>query len=98
MKKDMDEIKFQSGNIVKALLRNINDNFKSVSFEIKRNGDLQIQIVLYKQTELEGEYIDDMMVELSALQINDRVLVPIVKIGGNHAPLENLVFQNRELD
>ena len=98
MKKDMDEIRFQSGNIVEALLRNINDNFKSVSFEIKRNGDLQVQIVLYKQTELEEEYIDDMMVELSALQINDRVLEPIVKIGENHAPLENLVFQNRELD
>ena len=94
----MDEIKFQSGNIANALIRNINDNFKNVSFEIKGNRDLQVQIVLYKQTELEEEYIDDMMVELSALQIDDRVLEPIVKIERNHAPLENLVFQNRELD
>lgn len=86
------EEKYQSCNLCDALCRNINDNFNSISFEILRSGDIQVKVILEKRTEIENEYIDDMITEFSAKQENDCVLKPIIEIGKN-PPLKNLIYQ-----
>ena len=87
------EIKYQACNICDALHRNINDKFKSVSFEILDNGNIQTKIILLELTEQAKDYIDDFSVELSAKQEDDCVLKPIVEIGNNSQPLQNIVYQ-----
>lgn len=77
---------------MRCLHRNINDNFKSVSFEILDNGYVQWKVVLTELTEQEEEYIDDISVEFSAPQVCDCILKPIVDIG-NSSPLQNIVYQ-----
>jgi len=86
------EIKFQACNICDSLSRNINDNFNSVSFELMNNGEIQIKIVLNELTHIEEEYIDDFIVEYSALQELNSVLKPIVEIGRS-SPLKHIVYQ-----
>jgi len=88
------EIKYQACNLCDALLRNINDNFESVSFEILDNGDVQTKIVLSKLTEQEEDYIDDLSAEFkfSALQERVCVLKPIVEIGDSPS-MRHIVYQ-----
>ena len=86
------EVKYLACALNEALIRNINNNFESVSFEIIDNGDIKTKIVLSELTEQEEEYIDDLIAEFSAKQENDCVLKPIVDIG-NSPPLKNLVYQ-----
>jgi hypothetical protein len=90
-----NEIKYQSCNLVDALCRNINDNFKSVSFEILEKGNIQIKIVLTKLTKTEEEYIDDLIAEFSAMQERNCVLEPIIELGS--FPLRNLVYSKFSL-
>lgn len=86
------EVKYQACALNEALIRNINDNFESVSFEILDNGDIHTKIVLSELTEQEEEYIDDLMAEFSAKQENDCVLKPVIEVGDS-PPLKNLVYQ-----
>jgi hypothetical protein len=85
------EEKYQACKLCDALCRNINDNFKSVSFEILDNGYIQYKVVLMELTEQEQEYIDDLDVEFSAAQERNCVLKPIVEIGDS-PPLKNIVY------
>ncbi len=85
------ETKYQACALNEALIRNINDNFKSVSFEILDNGDIKTKIVLSELTEQEEDYIEDLVAEFSAKQENDCVLKPVVEIG-NSPPLKNVVY------
>jgi hypothetical protein len=85
------EVKYQTCNLVDALCRNINDNFKSVSFEINNNRDIQIKIVLSELTEREEEYIDDLVTEFEAVQERNCVLQPIIVVG-NSPTLQNIVY------
>lgn len=86
------EVKYQVCNLCDAICRNINDNFESVSFEIIDNGDIQTKIVLSEFTEQEEEYIDDLIAEFSAQQESDRILSPLIEIGGS-PPLKYIVYQ-----
>lgn len=86
------EEKSQACALSEALIRNINDNFESVSFEILVNGDIQTKIVLSELTEQEEEYVDDFMAEFSVKQENDCVLKPVIEVGDS-PPLKNLVYQ-----
>ena len=86
------EVKYQACNLSDSLHRNINDNFKSVSFEILDNGDRQTKIILSVLTKQEEEYIDDLIAEFSALQERDCVLKPIIHTGES-SPLRNIVYQ-----
>jgi hypothetical protein len=90
------EIKYQTCNLCDALLKNINDNFESISFEILSNGDIQTKIVLSVLTEEEEEYIDDLIAEFSALQEKNCILKPIVEIGISQ-PLQNIVYQKVQI-
>jgi hypothetical protein len=74
------------------MLRNINDNFISVSFDHAGN-IIQIKVILEKRTYVEDTYIDDMITEFSALQEFDCVNKPLVQVGSQHKPLRNLVYQ-----
>lgn len=87
------EIKYQSCNLCNALHRNINDNFESVSFKIYDSGEIQVKVVLTKKTEIEAEYIDDMITEFEALQETNCVKEPKIVTGKNNPPLENLVYK-----
>lgn len=86
------EIKYQACNLCDSLHRNINDNFRSVSFEILKNGNIQTKIILKKMTKQEKEYIDDLIAEFSAKQENDCVLKPIIAIDDS-LPLKHIIFQ-----
>jgi len=91
-------IKYQACNICNALLRNINDNFKSVSFDFIKGKDIQIKIILEKRTEIEDGYIEDMITEFTSLQESNCVPLPIVEIGDHHWPLQNLVYNHNEVN
>ena len=86
------EVKYQSCVLNEALIRNINDNFESVSFEIIDNGNIQTKVVLSEMTEQEEEYIDDLIAEFAAKQEKDCVLSPIIEIGDS-PPLKYIVYQ-----
>ena len=86
------DLKYQACNLSDALCRNINDNFKSVSFEITDNGLIQIKIVLSESSKQEDEHIEDLVAEFSALQESGCVLMPIVEIGDSPT-LQNIVYQ-----
>lgn len=90
---DINKIKFQACNICDAMLRNINDNFLSVSFEMLNGGDVQVKFILEKQTKVEDNYIDDLVAELAALQSSNCVRIPQVEVGANKLPLKNIVYQ-----
>jgi hypothetical protein len=87
------EVKSQACALNEAMHRNINDNFKSVSFDFIDNGDIITKIVLSELTKKEEEYIDDLIAEFSAKQNNDCILKPIVEIG-DCPPLKYIVYQN----
>ena len=91
--RNLDEIKFQACNLCYAMLRNINDNFESVSFTICDDGDIQVKIILTKKSVVEEGYIDDLIAEFTAKQEGDKVRVPDIVVGKNHQPLDNLVFR-----
>lgn len=93
MKNRIIEIKYQTCNLCYALLRNINDNFISVSFDFDDNDDILVKVILEKQTEVEDNYINDMSAEFSASQQSDCVKKVQVEVGNQHSPLENLVYQ-----
>lgn len=86
-------IKYQACNLCDSLHRNINDNFKSVSFEVLENGDVQTKIVLRKMTQVEEGFIEDISVEFSSKQQRDCVLKPIIEVGTSIPPLKNIVYQ-----
>ncbi len=88
----MEEIKFQTSNICDALLRNINNNFLSVSFNISIGKAIDVKIILEKKTEVEDGYIEDFFAELSAAQQSDRTIEVRVEVGGDFLPLEYLVY------
>jgi hypothetical protein len=87
------EVKYQACNLCNALCRNINDNFKSVSFEIFNNGDIHIKIILEKRTEIEDEYINDMSAEFEASQQTNFVTTIEVEVKTDSPPLQNIVYQ-----
>ena len=93
MKKNINEIRYQACNICNSMLRNINDNFLTVSFDFLDDGNLLVKVVLKQKGKSEVEYIDDMIAELSALQESNCVSKPQVEVGSQHSPLRHLVYQ-----
>jgi len=93
MKNRIIEIKYQTSNLCDALLRNINDNFVSVSFDFVGNNDVLVKVILAKRTEVEDSYIDDMSAEFAASQLRDCVRKVQVEVGKHHLPLQNLIYQ-----
>lgn len=93
MKNRIIETKYQTSNLCDALLRNINDNFISVSFDFVDDNDILVKVILAKQTEVEDNYIDDMSAEFAASQQRDCVRKVQVEVGKHHLPLQNLVYQ-----
>jgi|GEM_PF-968320 len=93
MNKSIIEIMYQASNLCDALLRNINDNFISVSFDFDSNNDILVKVILIKRTGVEDGYIEDMSAEFSASQQTDCVRKVHVEVGKHHLPLQNLVYQ-----
>lgn len=61
-------IAIQTCNLVSSLVRNINDNFINISFDVLENGYIQVKIILENLTNAEKEYIDDISGEFEATQ------------------------------
>ena len=95
MSRGINDIKYQTSNICNAMLRNINDNFISISFDFVSNDDILVKVILEKRTEVEDNYIDDMIAELVASQQSDCVRKPKVEVGNHHLPLPNLVYKKK---
>src|SRR5450631_3625504 len=83
-KMDIIKIRFQTCNLCDAMIRNINDNFISVSFDFIKNAEIVVKIILKKRTQIEDEFIEDMIAEFSALQQTDCVTIPKIELGNNH--------------
>ena len=88
MMNTVNEIKFQTCNIGDAMLRNINNNFLSISFNLE-NGDVQVKIIMEEKTIIEENYIDDFVTELAALQNSNCIKKPIIELGNNKKLLNN---------
>lgn len=54
-----------------STIRNINDNFRSISFTIEKDRSIKIKIILDIITEKEYDYIDDISAEFEAVQEGD---------------------------
>jgi hypothetical protein len=88
------EVQVQICNLCDSLLRNINDNFKNVSFDILGNGNIQVKIILENQSEEEDEYIDDISAEFSATQ-ESNIVEKFEVVTDNTEPRTYIVY-NRE--
>lgn len=63
-----EEIRILMCELADSLVRNVNDNFINVSFDIMEDGFIQTKIILKNQTDIEDDYIDDIAAEFSAVQ------------------------------
>lgn len=91
------EAKSQACNLCDALHRNIDDSFHSISFEIRKNGMIQVKVILTIYTVNYKEIIEDISTEFSALQESNCVLPFIVVLASaDQNPLPHVVFRKRE--
>jgi hypothetical protein len=86
-------IEYQTCNLCQAMLRNINDNFLCVSFDLIGDRDIVVRIALAQRTEIEEQYVDDMMAEFSSLQESNCVKPPEIQVGQGKLPLRYLVYR-----
>lgn len=93
MNDKMKIVKYQTCNVCNALVRNINSNFKCVSFDLLTGGDILVKFALERITEIERGYIDEIIAEFSAMQESNCVLLPIIETDEKHSPLPYLVYQ-----
>lgn len=89
-------VMYQSSNLCDALIKNVNDNFISVSFDILGNNDVLVKIILESKTQREDDHIDDIMAEMSARQESNCIRNPVVEVGWESIPLKNLVYQRHK--
>ena len=87
---------YQASNLCDALIRNINDNFISVSFDLLGNNDVLVKIILELRTQREDDHIDDIMAEMSARQESNCIRNPVLEVGWESMPLKNLVNQRHK--
>jgi len=87
-----NEIKIKTSELCQAMVRNINDNFLSVSFAILLKKQIKIKIILLIQSNVEVELIYDLTAEFVALQTGYKIYPPIVSSFENDLPLECIIF------
>ena len=87
-----EEVRYQTCMLSDALHRNITDSFESVSLEILEDGNIQTKFVLSKLTEVEEEYLHDLIGEFEAVQDENWVLKAMIEVGDS-PPLEHLVYR-----
>jgi len=93
-----EEVMLQTCNLSTALVRNVNDNFVSVSFDILDNGEIQVKFILAVVTVVEEDYIIDAIAEFSALQENDIVRKPVIEIIGMGSPLTHSIYERDNMN
>ncbi len=86
-------IKVLSCRLLISLLRNINDNFESISFDLKENGDIQVKVILSQIGDCEKELIEDIEAEFTATQEEDIVLPFLVTDNMFDSLFQNVVFK-----
>jgi hypothetical protein len=88
-----EQIKKITSELCQAMLRNVNENFDSVSFDVLPDNDIQVRVILKNGTEKEEELIDDLIAEFSALQESD-IIRPAQICSLEEAPLPFLVYKH----
>ncbi len=86
------EMMFHACNVCQALVRNISNNFLSVSFALTRSKLIDLKISLESATLTDYNLIEDFVAELSALYEYDCVGNVLIVEGSEHLPLSNLVY------
>jgi hypothetical protein len=87
------EIKVQACNLCESLVRNINDNFLNISFDLLNNGNIKVKIILDKLTGIEKEYINEISGEFESKQLSDIVEEFEISTKKNSVPLRNIVYK-----
>lgn len=85
-------LKLIYSNISYAMLRNINNNFFSISFDIVGE-DIQLKIILHKKRDIEKRMVDDMIEELSSITETNTILKPIITTDLKAEKLEYIVYE-----
>lgn len=75
-----------------SIVRNINDNFRNISFNMEQNGHIQIKIILDYITEKEYNYIDDMSAEFEAAQESDVIKKIELTTDINSEPFSHVIY------
>ncbi|HJD76635.1 MAG TPA: hypothetical protein K8W04_11370 [Bacteroides reticulotermitis] len=88
-------INIQMSNLVAALVRNINDNFINISFDVAKNGCVQVRIILEEHTAIEEEYIEDIAGEFTASQKFDILEEVEIVVNKDIGPLRYIVFNRK---
>jgi hypothetical protein len=92
---DVDyEIKLTYSNLCAAMVRNVNNNFRNISFDILNNKDVQVKVILYNKSEADQELIDDLISEFSSMGITNNVLKPIISTDIKENYLRYLIYQS----
>ncbi len=86
------EAKLQISHLCDAMIRNINDNFYNVSLSINNSQEIYVQIVLLKRTEIEDEYIDDLVTEFESMQEGNFVKKVVITEDLNCKPFDYIVM------
>lgn len=91
-------INLQKSNLADALVRNINDNFISVSFDVAKNGFIQIRIIVEEYTSVEEDYIEDIAGEFTASQESDILEDIEIVVNKDSRPLRHIVFNRNQTE
>lgn len=86
-------VKLIYSELCMAMQRNVSNNFQNISFDIINNGDIQVKIMLYSQSDDDYELIDDLIAEFSSTRESNDVLKPLVSINSAENPLKYLIYQ-----
>ena len=78
-----------------SIVRNINDNFRNISFNMDDNNNIRIKIILDFITEKESEYIDDIITEFEAAQENDIVKEVEITTDTDSTPFLYVVYSRK---
>jgi len=90
---ESDEIRFQASCLCQALVRNINQNFVSVSFEVLYDGTILVRFGLSSRSQIEEELIEDAIAEFSSMQEVDCIRAPEIRLWPFNDCLTNIVYR-----
>ncbi|KIO76869.1 hypothetical protein TH53_12225 [Pedobacter lusitanus] len=87
-------VKLIYSNLCNAMIRNVNNNFYSISFDILQNEDIQVKIILYSYNEDEKNLVEDLMAEFSALEEKNNVLAAILTTDFKELKLRYKIYES----
>jgi hypothetical protein len=87
------DVKLVFCSLCQAMLRNINNNFKSVSFDIF-NGNVKVKVVLFQIDDDDESLIKDMMAELSSMSETNNILTAQIETDAGQDYCRYLLYRS----